>query len=93
MVHSDNLDDDAVLKKYTDFDWKTHTSYNILNFWEANNLEFPSLFSIALRIFSTLSSSAELEQLFSILKNILNDQRARLNPETISKVNLAKHAN
>jgi len=63
---------------------------SVLQFWKEHSATFPLLYDIALIVLAAAGTQVTVEQLFSQLKFILNDQRASLSPENVQNILLVR---
>jgi hypothetical protein len=58
-------------------------SFDILNWWKVNTLQFPTLAVLAKTILMVPMTSISSESAFSMSGRILNDYQSRLKPDTL----------
>lgn len=64
--------------------------FSIIQFWYQRRRSFPQLYKISLRIFATPASSCASERVFSTLKKLVSVDRARMDPDSISDIIVAR---
>lgn len=59
---------------------------SVLDFWETMKHSYPSLYIVAMAIYSISPTQVKIEQNFSSLSHILTNRRHRLSPETLQSI-------
>ena len=57
---------------------------NVLNWWNAQHVNFPHLFKVFKKYLHVPSTSVPSERMFSLAGNILSEKRARLSPRNVN---------
>ena len=96
LLSMEEDDEDAnELKCYIDatFLQTTGETFDLLQFWQDHKTQYPQLFKIAMRVLVIPATSCSPERAFSVLKNLITDNRTSLAKDTVSAMMIGKSLN
>ena len=64
----------------------TKDNFAVIEFWYSRKNQYPHIFNVAARIYATPVSSASSERVFSTLKHVVDDKRARMSSNLIDDI-------
>ncbi|CAL2028759.1 unnamed protein product [Caenorhabditis brenneri] len=74
------------LKRYLDESFNVKSSEKIEEYWSRKRLDFPALYTVAVKVLAIVPSESVCETTFSTAAFLLDKRRTRLRTETVEKI-------
>lgn len=74
------------INRYSYLRIRADVNFDVMQWWENHNSEYPRLYKFAQKILAIPASSAASERVFSAAGNIITEKRNRIGPKTVNNL-------